>query len=160
MATSKKQTASCRPVCRDRKMWFCRRVSDAETSSDVWTDSNRGFSNSQPSRRRAMALIKKARDFPLLAVAVSLAILIGSIPLSCGLILEPGRHGPVLTLNICHPMQSADRFVGAPYIPVPGLRHLFEPRPPGAKMACELHLQPTSRPPETPDPPPPRIALA
>lgn len=107
-----------------------------------------------------MALIKKARDFPLLAVVVALAILVGSIPLSCGLILEPGRQGPVLTLNICHPMQSADRFVSAPYIPVPGPWHLLEPRPPGAIAARELHLQPASRPLETPDPPPPRIALA
>lgn len=136
------------------------RISDAENSSDVWTDSNREFSNTRSSRRTAMALIKKARDFPLLAAGLSLALLFGSIPLSCGVIFEPGRQGPVLTLNICHPLQSADRIVAVAYVPVPDLWHLLEPHPPGAIRACEFYLQPTSRPPETPDPPPPRIDFA
>ena len=102
-----------------------------------------------------MVVLKKVRDLPLVALALCFVVLIGSLPLCCGVIVEPGAH-PAITLNVCHPLTSADRFLSASYVPLPCARaFVYAPRH-TLGAARDMSLTLSSRILEAPDPPPPR----
>jgi hypothetical protein len=103
-----------------------------------------------------MAVLTKAREFPLTAIALCFIVLVGSFPLCCGVIVEPGAH-PTLTLNVCHPLTSADRFLTVSYVPLPRTGTFVQAPRHDAGAMRETPSTLSSRPPETPETPPPRI---
>jgi hypothetical protein len=93
-------------------------------------------------------------DRRFLCAIVAFMLLLGSLPLTIGLIPVKGPDGPSWTLNICHPLQS---FVGASGTTVA--------RPVSAILQFALTpdgYAPELAPPKftnlaiTPDPPPPK----
>jgi|GEM_PF-2581251 hypothetical protein len=102
-----------------------------------------------------MVVLKKVRALSLVAGALCLVVLLGSLPLGCGVIVEPGAH-PVITINVCHPLTSADRFLSVSYVPLPSARAAVDTPRCAFEAVRGMSLTLSSRIPEAPDPPPPQ----
>jgi hypothetical protein len=87
------------------------------------------------------------------AAVLALAVLLGGMPLTLGVVVQD--HGPMFTLNICHPLQSFDRSP-VPVLAVmpehPAVREHLPERGHAAAPAQPLRLRAA----DAPDPPPPK----
>lgn len=84
-----------------------------------------------------------------------LALLVSGVPLNTGVVIIGGAHERALTMNVCHPLESATAV--APLLlarpACAGLQQIFvgieeAPRDTAARIS-ELAIEPDSPPPET-----------
>lgn len=102
------------------------------------------------------SLARPSFDVRCFCVALAAMLLVGSLPLTIGVVLIHGeRGGPSLTLDICHPAQSSIQIAGIVMAhPAPGAvmprfsdqGHISE-RP--AQSALDLPIPPDTPPPKT-----------
>jgi hypothetical protein len=101
-------------------------------------------------------LIRRSMTFPVVALALIVAILVGGLPMLTGVMVTAQDSRPAFSLDICHPIGGAAHTLTpceAPLVPAHGVAQTL--RESGMADAPVIKL--TSRLNEAPTPPPPKI---
>ena len=95
-------------------------------------------------------------DVRVLSIVVSFCILLGSIPLSSGVVIASHAKQPTVTLNVCERLQAALSVLGIPIArPATSSPHLIllehgKVPPSLPKPLIDLSIAPESPPPKAP----------